>query len=423
MSTSRRKVAIVGGGISGMGAAYDLSGTHDVTLFEAEARLGGHARTVVVEGQPVDTGFIVFNHANYPHLTALFEALDVPTVPSNMSFGASLGGGKVEYGLAGLGALFAQPKNALDPRFLRMVRDILKFNKAALERDIDPSQTIGDFLREIGVGAWFRTHYLTPFSGAIWSTPVEKILDFPAHALITFFRNHNLLGVHGQHQWYTVQGGSVSYVSRLEAAMIGNGVDLRLGAGVEAVRRTPHGVELRCRGAWEAFDELVLATHSDQSLALLEDPTETERAALSAVKYQPNDATLHSDPSLMPKRKAVWSSWNYTEAADKALDRIDLTYWMNSLQPIPHHTPFFVTLNTTREIDPALVHDCVTFHHPVYDQAALQAQETLRATNGARSTWFCGAWMKNGFHEDGLASALDVTRTLKLRPAMGVAAE
>lgn len=422
-----RRIAVVGAGISGMGAAHMLAPDHQVTLFESGARLGGHARTVLAGkngDQPVDTGFIVFNYANYPHLSALFKELDVPVVPSNMSFGASFDGGRLEYALTSLNAIFAQRRNVVNPRFLGMLRDVVKFNNNALTLAQDKSLSLGDFLARLGTGDYFRDHYLLPFSGAIWSTPVEKVMDFPAHALIRFFENHALLGYSGQHQWYTVEGGSISYVDRLAAAMRRGGVDIRLSAGVQGIRRTATGVEIRTNGgAWEAFDEVVMATHSDDSLALLSDATPAEQAALGAIAYQPNDVVLHADTSIMPKRRATWASWVYTEDARAKSDRIDLTYWMNSLQPIPHDDPHFVTLNTKRTIREELIYDQVTLRHPVYDLAALDAQGTLRQMNGQNRTWFCGAWMRNGFHEDGLATAVDVVTALRAKTPKAMAAE
>ena len=412
-----KHVAVIGGGISGMGAAHMLAPEYRVTLFEAEQRLGGHARTIVAGkkgDQPVDTGFLVFNYANYPLMAELFAELSVPVVKSNMSFGASIGGGMLEYGLASLNALFAQRSNALNPRFLGMIRDIARFNKHALRiANEDRTRTLGQFLAVLGTGDWFRKYYLLPLSGAIWSTPVEKIMDFPAHALIQFFENHALLSTTGQHQWYTVDGGSIEYVRRLEAALDSNGVDIRVNAPIQAVRRTPIGVEVKAwGGTWESFDEVIFATHSDDSLALLADPTDAETHALSAVKYQPNDVVLHCDQSIMPKRHQTWSSWVYTEDMDARFDRIDLTYWINSLQPVPMDDPHFVTLNTKRTIKEELIYDQTTLRHPVYDLEALAAQEAVRAINGTNHTWFCGAWMRHGFHEDGLASAAEVVRTL-----------
>ncbi len=418
-SPASRRIAVIGGGISGMAAAHLLATDNAVVLFEAEGRLGGHARTLMAGrrgDQPVDTGFIVYNKANYPHLVALFDKLAVPVVESNMTFGASIDGGKLEYGLRSLGALFAQKRRIADPRFLGMLRDILRFNARAEQVSQNPNLTVGEFLRDLGTGAWFRDYYILPLSGAIWSTPVQGILDFPAQALIRFFKNHALLGVTGQHQWYTVKGGSIEYVRRLQAALEAEAVDLRLGAAVAAVKRDGNGVMIRCEGAeWELFDEVIFATHSDDALRLLGDPSADETRLLGAVGYQPNEVILHADTAIMPKSKSVWASWVYTEPAGPRPDRIDLTYWMNSLQPIPHDDPLFVTLNSNRPINDKLIHDVATFRHPVYDLPALAAQSAIRAMNGTRNTWFCGAWMKNGFHEDGFASAVDVVEGLRSR--------
>ena len=416
-----KRIAVIGAGISGMGAAYMLGQDHRVVLFEAEGRLGGHARTRMAgrnNDVAVETGFIVFNYANYPHLSQLFAELDVPVARSNMSFAASIDGGRLEYALSSLDTVFAQRRNIVSAKFLRMARDVLHFNKHAEAAVADSEITIGDLLKELGTSDWFRDYYLLPFSGAIWSTPTDKIMDFPAYAMINFFKNHNLMGVSGQHQWWTVQGGSIEYVSRLGRAMEARGVDIRLAAPIDRVRRRPEGVQVKTYGAeWELFDEVVFATHSDDSLRMIEDASAIEHAMLSAVKYQPNDIVLHSDPSVMPKRRKTWSSWNYTEASNKSLDRIDLSYWMNSLQPLPTTEDFFVTLNTARPIRDDLVWDTATLRHPVYDAPALAAQDTVRAMNGANRTWFCGAWMKNGFHEDGLSSAVDVVEAMNTVPA------
>ena len=416
-----KRIAVIGAGISGMGAAYMLGQDHRVVLFEAEGRLGGHARTRMAgrnNDVAVDTGFIVFNYANYPHLSQLFAELDVPVARSNMSFAASIDGGRLEYALSSLDTVFAQRRNIVSAKFLRMARDVLHFNKHAEAAVANSETTIGDLLKELGTSDWFRDYYLLPFSGAIWSTPTDKIMDFPAYAMINFFKNHNLMGVSGQHQWWTVQGGSIEYVSRLGRAMEARGVDIRLAAPIDRVRRRPEGVQIKTYGAeWELFDEVVFATHSDDSLRMIEDASAIEHAMLSAVKYQPNDIVLHSDPSVMPKRRKTWSSWNYTEASNKSLDRIDLSYWMNSLQPLPTTEDFFVTLNTARPIRDDLVWDTATLRHPVYDAPALAAQDTVRAMNGANRTWFCGAWMKNGFHEDGLSSAVDVVEAMNTVPA------
>lgn len=411
-----RRIAVIGGGISGMAAAHLLADDQSVVLFESENRLGGHARTVIAGrngDQPVDTGFIVFNKVNYPNLLGLFDRLEVPYVESNMSFGASIDGGRLEYGLASLDVIFAQRRNCLSPRFLGMLTDIMRFNKHAASV-VRPGMTIRDLLQTLGTGDWFRDYYITPFSGAIWSTPTMGILDFPAHALVRFFENHRLLDFEGQHQWYTVKGGSIEYVRRLQASLATRGVDIRLGAAVAAVQREAGGVMIRCHGGeWEMFDEVVFATHSDVSLRLLTDATPDERAALGAVRYQPNQAILHRDPSVMPKNRKCWSSWAYVEPAGGGSGKIDLTYWMNSLQPIPQDDPIFVTLNSNGGIDDRLIDDVVTFEHPVYDLAAIEAQDRIRAMNGTRNTWFAGAWMRNGFHEDGFASAVDVVEAMR----------
>jgi predicted NAD/FAD-binding protein len=420
-----RRIAVIGGGISGMAAAHLLAPTNAVVLFEAGKRLGGHAHTVLAGkrgDQPVDMGFIVFNRVNYPLLTALFEKLDVPVVESDMSFGCSIQGGKVEYGLRSLSSLFAQRKNMLSPTYLRMLADILRFHKNA-DSVLKPGMSLGDLLSTMRMSDAFRDHYITPFTGAIWSTPSNGILNFPAQALITFFKNHGLMGVFKHHQWYTVKGGSIEYVSRLQADLLRHAVDIRTGSAIAGVQRVPQGAMVRAVGGeWEHFDEVIFATHSDDTLRLLSDATPAETAALAAIRYQPNEAILHADATQMPNSRRAWSSWNYAEPAGPRPDRIDLTYWMNSLQPIPKDDPLFVTLNPNRPIRQDLIHATETFRHPVFDQAALDAQGTLVAMNGQSSTWFCGAWMKNGFHEDGFASAADVAQALNARQPIRVAA-
>lgn len=421
-----RRVAVVGGGISGMAAAHMLAADHRVVLFEAEPRLGGHARTVLAgkQGdQPVDTGFIVYNRVNYPHLVALFEKLVVPVATSNMSFGASIRGGWLEYALASVDALFAQRSNIVNPSFLRMCRDILYFNKHAQRAATDPGLTIGGLLDKLGTGLWFRDYYILPLSAAIWSTPSAGILNFPAQSLIRFFKNHALMSLSGQHQWFTVRGGSIEYVRRLQAELARQAVDLRLATPIAGIKRDGGYVYVRAvAGEWEQFDELIMATHSDDALALLSDPSAGERRALGAVRYQANSAVLHADTGVMPKSRKCWASWVYTEPNGAQADKIDLTYWMNSLQPIPKDDPLFVTLNSNTPIREELIYDQVTFRHPVYDLGAVAAQGEVRAMNGVRNTWFCGAWMKNGFHEDGFGSAVDVVDALRARHPIAKAA-
>ena len=422
-----KKIAVIGGGVSGLGAAYKLSDAYQVTLFEAENRLGGHARTVFSGKsgqQPVDTGFIVFNYPNYPELSQLFSELNVPIAKSDMSFGASLLDGKIEYALRNFDAIFAQRKNALNPRFVKMVWDINKFNTIGLTVADDESLTIGQFLKRLKTGEWFRDYYLLPLSGAIWSTPTEKILDFPAYAMLQFFKNHALLSRSGQHQWYTVKGGSREYVNRLENVLAQKQVEIRVKTPVASVTRHQTGVVVKTYSCEpQTFDEVVFATHSDDTLSILSDPSKIEQRNLGSIKYQNNDVVLHSDVTVMPKLYKCWSSWVYTERKDKNTDKIDLTYWMNSLQPIPLDDPLFVTLNSTRNIDQNQIYDQVTMRHPVYDVGVLDAQKDISLNNGDNRTWFSGAWMKNGFHEDGLSSGLDVARSLLAKDILPIAAE
>jgi predicted NAD/FAD-binding protein len=413
-----QRLAIIGGGIAGLSAAWSLAPAHRVTLFEASPRLGGHARTVMAGrrgDQAVDTGFIVFNYANYPHLTAMFRDLDVPVERSDMSFGVSLRGGQVEYALSTANSVFGQRRNLLRPGFHLMLRDILRFNAGAeAEAEASPGLTIADLLDRLGLGRAFRDDYLFPICGAIWSTPSSQIGGFPAQALLRFMRNHALMSPSGQHQWWTVSGGSQSYVSRLTAALSARLVELRPASPVQSVRRDEGRVWVRAHGgSEEEFDQVIFACHADQALALLQDAHPDEVAALGAIRFQDNHAVLHSDSSVMPQRRRCWASWIYrTEADQNPAEGVGVTYWMNRLQNIPQDDPLFVTLNPAREIDPRLVQDQVTFRHPVFDAAALQAQQKIAAMQGERRSWFAGAWLRNGFHEDGFASSMRIARRL-----------
>lgn len=415
LSFRPQRIAIVGGGISGLAAAYLLAPHHRVTLLEAAPRLGGHARTVTAGlrgDQPVDTGFIVFNYANYPHLTSMFRDLDVPVTRSDMSFGATIDDGRVEYGLRDLSALIAQRRNLLRPGFAGMVRDILRFNARAEAAASSDDVTIGELMKELRLGRWFRDYYLRPICGAIWSTPPEGISSFPARSLVQFFRNHALLSASGQHQWWTVKGGSVEYVRRLEARLRTLGADIRTGAEITGLHRDGPLPRLTFRDAEpESFDQVILACHSDQALRLLAQPTEAERAALSAVGYQDNLAVLHRDTRQMPRRRAAWSSWVYR--ADETSGGIGVTYWMNRLQNIDEGDPLFVSLNPRDgAIDLAKTYDTKTFRHPVFDGPALKAQGQIATLQGQNATWYAGAWLRHGFHEDGFASAVRVARQL-----------
>jgi predicted NAD/FAD-binding protein len=411
-----QRIAIVGGGISGLAAALALMDHARVTVYEAEGRLGGHARTVIAGrrgDRPVDTGFIVFNHATYPHLDRLFRELDVPLQRSDMSFGASIEDGRIEYALRDARALFAQPLNALSPAFLGMLRDIVRFNRRA-EATVAEGQTVGDLVAALGLGDGFRRYYLQPFCGAIWSTPDAEVETFPATLIVRFFRNHGLLGLTGQHQWWTVRGGSRTYVDRLARRLEAGGVSIRTAAPVRSIRRDVSGVDIAVDGtATERFDQVVLACHSDQALRLLARPSETERQLLGAIRYRVNRSVLHADPGQMPRRRACWASWVY-RSGDKAGGGIGVTYWMNRLQNLPDDDPLFVTLNPTAPISADRIYDETEFRHPVFDLGALRAQEGIAAIQGENRTWYAGAWLRNGFHEDGIASAMRVVRAMGL---------
>ena len=414
------RIAVIGAGVAGMTAAHFLAPQARVTLFEAEPRLGGHARTVragLDGAQPVDTGFIVFNYANYPHLARLFQDLDVPVARSDMSFGVSIDGGRLEYSFRSLQALLAQPANAARPGFLRMLRDIHRFNAQAEARAVE-GQTVGDLTRELGLGDWFRRCYLRPICGAIWSTPETEIDAYPARTLVDFFRNHGLLGLNGHHQWWTVQGGSVEYVRRLETRLVRDGVRIETGAPVRAVARDEDAATLHFSDRpSERFDEVVLACHSDDALRLLARPTPAESRALGAVRFRPNRVVLHRDPRQMPLRRACWSAWVYRSTRQGSGPGVGVTYWMNRLQNIPETDPLFVSMNPADEIPEALIYDETVFRHPVFDQDAVRAQSQIAALQGQNRTWFAGAWLRNGFHEDGVASALRIARRLAPAPA------
>jgi predicted NAD/FAD-binding protein len=416
-----QRIAIIGGGISGLSAAYLLAPHHAVTLFEAAPKLGGHARTIMAGrngDQAVDTGFIVFNYANYPHLTRMFQDLDVPIKKSNMTFGASINNGEIEYGVQDLRALLAQPRNLLRPGFYRMIRDILKFNSKAETTTIDDTTTIGDLVDHLGLGVWFQNYYLMPLCGAIWSTPPSQIRSFPARALLQFFRNHALLSTSGQHQWWTVDGGSIEYVQRLEYYLRGRGVIIHTKTPVQNVSRI-HGKNIIHSegGPHEPFDHVVFACHSDQALRLLQSPTDAEKAALSAIRFQDNEMVLHSDTAQMPRRRSAWSSWVYKVDTHRPQPAIGVTYWMNRLQNIPESDPLFVSLNPADPVPEHLIYDKKTFRHPVFDEPALAAQKQLREINGQNNTWFAGAYTRHGFHEDGFASAARIVRQMKQHSA------
>lgn len=410
-------IAVVGGGISGMGAAFALSSTHNVTLYEARSRLGGHARTLMAgrnEKFPVDTGFMVFNYRNYPNLNALFDQLDIPVMPSNMSFAASFDDGRFEYGLHQPKRLLGDPKNAVNPKFWRMIADILKFNKNGGRFKHDETITIGDVVERLDLSDVFRDRYLGPLAGAIWSTNTNDMLDFPAQSLLRFFENHGLMSRTDSPEWYTVDGGSRTYVDRLEAELLKNNCTIRLKTPIKSLVRTSDHVEIGADGnGIEVFDQVVFACHTDQALRIMDSPTKAEQRILGAIRYKNNTVILHDDPSQMPVRKACWSSWVYKGFVQDP-SRSSFTYWMNLLQSIPNESPVFVTLNPNDEIPQEHIFNQTSLAHPQFDLPALQAQRTLPGIQGQNRTWYCGAYAKYGFHEDGLSSGLETAQALHI---------
>ena len=408
------KIAVIGAGAAGLGAAWLLSRHHEVVVYERESRFGGHACTVDASGgRPVDVGFIVFNERNYPNLVALFEHLGVPTEASDMSFAVSLDGGRFEYG-SSLAGLVAQRRNMVRPSFLRMTHDILRFNRLApelLERCEDLDFTIGDFVEGAGLSAAFRDRYLVPMAACIWSTPLGRMLDYPAQSFVRFFSNHGLLTIGPQLAWRTVSGGSRSYVERIATPLRQRA---RLATPASAIRRGPDGADVRDAGGhWDRFDKIILACHADQALELLVDADARERDLLGRFAYSSNEVWLHADATLMPRRRQVWSSWNYVAESKDRDQPVSVTYWMNRLQNLQENQPLFVSVNPGST--PAAAMQRFTFEHPMYDAAAIRAQRELHSIQGVRDTYFCGSYCGYGFHEDALSAGLDVAEQLGVR--------
>jgi len=419
-------IAIIGSGISGLSCALRLAqqGRHQVTLIESGTYLGGHTNTidVTVDGitHAVDTGFLVFNERTYPNLIALFEELAVPTAKSEMSFSVSLGG-QIEWAGTSLASVFAQKSNLMRPRFLAMLRDILRFNRAATAAVANGGAAdipLGEYLTGHHYSTSFRDWYLLPMAGAIWSCPTATMLAYPFSTFARFCHNHGLLQVANRPQWYTVAGGARQYVQRISDELARHGASVRVNNRVRRVRRTPLGalVDIETNGHvhTERFDQIVLACHSDQSLALLADASDEERQVLGAVRYQPNTAWLHTDTAQLPQRRATWAAWNYLSSGPDTLGPRDVavTYLLNLLQPLPFTTPVMVTLNPLATPAPQHVIRQIDYAHPVFDQAAIAAQQRLPALQGTHRTWFAGAWTGYGFHEDGLKSGLAVATAL-----------
>ena len=425
-----RRVAVIGSGISGLAAAHALASQARVTLFEAGRHFGGHSHTVDLrlEGvaHGVDTGFLVFNHRTYPQLVALFQRLGVETAPSDMSFSVQVPHEGLEWSGSDLNAVFAQRRNLLRPRFLGMLAQILRFNKlctgiAEAGEEAAMAEPIADFLDRHRFGSAFRDWYLLPMLGCIWSCPTDQMLRFPVGTMIRFCHNHGLIQVNDRPQWHTVVGGSRQYVRKMLQAI----PDARLHTPVRAVRRSAAGATVATEAGSEHFDEVVLACHSDQSLALLADASEAERQLLGVIRYQPNRAVLHTDTALLPRRRLAWAAWNYERAADASQEqsRVCLHYLINKLQPLPWRTPVVVSLNPVRPIAAERVIGEFEYSHPVFDTAAVAAQRRLHQIQGVAHTWFCGAWTRYGFHEDGLMSGNAVAAALGERLARDPAVE
>lgn len=423
------RVAVVGSGIAGLAAAYRLRGRASVTLFEAGDYFGGHTHTVDVtlptaqglRTHGVDTGFLVFNERTYPQLIALFKELEVPVARSDMSFSvqapARAGRPPLEWSGSSLNTVFAQRANLIRPRFWRMLADVLRFNRlcTALARQLERgslsaalSQSLSGFLRENRFSDEFRDGYFLPMIGCIWSCPTDQMLEFPVSTLVRFCHNHGLLQISNRPQWWTVDGGARNYVHKITASL----EDKRLSSPVLLVERGASGVRVSSRAQGqvrvETFDKVILAAHTDQSLALMGEPSDDEREVLGAIAYQDNRAVLHTDASVLPQRPLAWAAWNYERAADVGREsaRVCLHYLLNKLQPLPFEQPVVVSLNPVRPIDPSCVLGEFDYAHPVFDARAIEAQRRLPALQGVKHSYFCGAWAGYGFHEDGLKSGV-----------------
>jgi uncharacterized protein len=415
-SGSRLRIAVVGTGVAGLSAAWLLSRRHDVIVYEKADRIGGHSNTVlasVAEREiPVDTGFIVYNPRTYPNFVELLEALAVKSQPSEMSFAVSLHQGKVEYAGNNLISLFGQPSNIVSHRFWGMLADLARFYRRAprdARRIHEDHLSLGEYLAAGGYGDDFRDHHIVPMASAIWSATPAEILAFPAAAFIRFHDNHGLLQFKGRPMWRTVSGGSTEYVGRLGLSLAGS---IRYGTGAVRVERHRSGATVMdSRGGRDRFDQVVLACHADEALALIDQPSAEERELLGAFRYSRNLAVLHTDESLMPRRRAVWASWNYI-GGEPAPERVCVTYWMNKLQGLPTRTNVFVTLNPSRPPREESVLGSEVYDHPLFDAKAIAAQKKLWRLQGERNVWYCGAHFGSGFHEDALQAGLAVAEQL-----------
>ncbi|WP_343564011.1 NAD(P)/FAD-dependent oxidoreductase [Kiloniella sp. b19] len=419
-SGTGQSIAVVGSGISGLSAAWLLSHSCSVTLYEKDDRPGGHSNTVETPDGPVDTGFIVYNEKNYPNLTALFNYLGVQTDASDMSFGVSVDRGRIEYAGRDLAGLFVQKTNLLSPSFLRMVYDILRFyretmsgfHSPALSRNLE-DMTLGDFLTRRNYSQTFINQHIVPMGAAIWSTPAERMMEYPLQSFVTFCANHGLLQTRDRPQWRTVSGGSRSYVNRLLEAFEQNGGKTVLNSPIRTVTTTESGVRLETHtGQSFSHDQVVLACHGDQALSMIDQATDEQKNLLSAFSYQRNRAILHTDSRLMPKRRKAWCSWNYLHDRRAGQDNLCVTYWMNSLQRIPARQDYFVTLNPDQMPEEGSIVRSFLYDHPLFNMSANRAQKDLWSIQGQNGLWFCGSYLGYGFHEDGLQSGLAVAEVL-----------
>ncbi|MBX9681072.1 MAG: FAD-dependent oxidoreductase [Gemmataceae bacterium] len=402
------RIAVVGTGIAGLTLAHLLAAEHDVVVFEADSRIGGHTHTVEVElpeGRvAVDTGFIVCNNWNYPNFLKLLGKLGVHTQPSDMSFSVRSERTGLEYNGGSWNGLFAQRLNAFRPSFWRMLSEIVRFNREApaLLESSGEGPSLGEYLKSGNYRRDFVEQYSVPMGAAIWSMPPDQMLEFPARSFVQFFKNHGLLSVSDRPKWATLVGGSRAYLEPITRPFADR---IRLRSPVLGIRRHADGVTLRTPHGAETFDEVAIAAHSDQALRMLEDPSDVEREVLDAIAYQENDVVLHTDGRLMPRSKRAWASWNYHVDAGQ---RATVTYWMNRLQRLPIEMPLLVTLNRTDAIRPDKVLRTFSYHHPIFGRGSTEAQARWNEVNGVRRTWYCGAWWGYGFHEDGVRSALRV---------------